>query len=50
MAKYIVRVTIEVPDEDDVLGHVESWVEEAIIEALEVDGMPTDDAVEVERI
>ncbi len=42
MAKYTVQITVEVPDEADTFGHIESWFEEVIAEGLEVDDMPTD--------
>ena len=48
MAKYTVQITVEVPDEDDTFEHIESWFEEAVIEALEIDGMPSDH-VEVQK-
>jgi len=43
VAKYTVQITIEIPDEDDTLTHVESWFEYAITDALENDNMSPDD-------
>ena len=49
MVKYTVQITVEVPDEDDTIGHVESWFTYAIEAALEEDDMPAEH-VEVVRI